>query len=333
MSDLFYQCTRNDAPSQGLLGQGTLPYPEVIANRAIPRVDLGGDYVTDELSGATYLAADLAQPDSEATADENLEDLGLLVTLYGTMKQKGLATAAELEDLRKSAEAIPVVGPLLFSPTNLPAVMGSLTGIVHASSQTRQVIDLLKVSGSIKREIIAWSAARSRGTYRPLNKAARKRIRITYQNGKLILKVPASTLAPYYNLGSINNGRHIHVSANGASQLLNSRVTPNTNMYGTRGAGRVLGHPLLSAALTFGPQGVADARESQSFKEFVDRSAYTQPTNGVVFAVGLGVTAAAITFGAPVIAAFAVSIAIGAGIQLILNSVDFNQKVGDLWNQ
>jgi hypothetical protein len=69
--------------------------------------------------------------------------------------------------------------------------------MLHATSQTRRVIDLLKVSGSIKREILAWAAAQARGVHRPLSKAARKRgVRIAYRNGKLTLRVPAASIAP-----------------------------------------------------------------------------------------------------------------------------------------
>lgn len=136
MSDLFYQCTRNDAlRQQGLLGQGELPYPEVIANRVIPQIDVGGDYATDELSGAMVLAANLADPDNDTSPEEALEDLDLLVRLYAKAKEKGTASAAELEELRSRAEAIPVVGPLLFSHANLPGTLASVGGMIHATAR------------------------------------------------------------------------------------------------------------------------------------------------------------------------------------------------------
>jgi hypothetical protein len=116
MSDLFYQCTRDDAlRQQGLLGQGTLPYPEVIANRVIPRIDVGGEYATDEFSGAMVLTTNLADPDDETTPKEAQEDLGLLILLYATIKQKSLATAAELEELRKLACCTPPARPSALS--------------------------------------------------------------------------------------------------------------------------------------------------------------------------------------------------------------------------
>ena len=330
MSDLFYQCTRDDAlRQQGLLGQGTLPYPEVIANRFIPRIDVGGEYATDELSGATILAANLADPNNETTQDEALEDLHLLIMLFGTLKQKGQATAAELEDLRKRAEAIPVVGPLLFSPSNLPGTLASVGGVLHATSQTKRLIDLLKVSGSIKREIIAWSAAQARGVHRPLSKAARKRgVRIFYRNGKLTLRVPAASIAPYYHINpTISTGRHIHVPAQGGRQTLNTRVTPDSKAHSARGVGRILTGGTAGAVLAFAPQAVMDARESDSVGEFLEKSAYSQVGNAAAFAAGAAV---AIFFAGPAIGVIALGIGVGALAQAGVSHFGVDKMVGDL---
>ncbi|MBJ7223505.1 MULTISPECIES: hypothetical protein [unclassified Brenneria] len=331
MSDLFYQCTRNDAPAQqGLLGQGTLPYPEVIANRAIPQIDVGGDYATDELSGAMFLATALAQPDDESTPDETLEDLGLLLSLYAELQRTGKATAEELNELRKRGEAIPVIGPLVFSPANLPAVVGSLTGIAHATSQARRVIDLLNIPNSLKRELRNWATTRGRAGARSASKTFRRRIKLVYVNGNLVFKIPASTLAPYYALrGLTAGGGHVHVPVHGANQALNTRVTPNTATYATRGLGRVLGSNWVGAALSMGPQAAIDAQNSADMREFAERSAYSQATNAAVFATGVVVAGVAAVAGAPVIAAFALALGAGLVVQFVLNKSGFNDWVGD----
>jgi hypothetical protein len=201
--------------------------------------------------------------------------------------------------------------------------------MLHATSQTKRVIDLLKVSGSIKREILAWAAAQARGVHRPLSKAARKRgVRIAYRNGKLTLRVPAASIAPYYHIKTgISTGRRIHVPAQGGRQALNTRVTPDGKAYGTRGLGRVLGGTTAGAVLAFGPQAIADAQESESVREFVERSAYSQVGN--IAAFGAGIAVAAVIASGPIVVVLGLSLVAGAAVQWAVGSSGADEFIGD----
>lgn len=329
MSNLFYGCTRENPLGRplasGLLGQGALPWPEVVAGRTFLHTDVGGEYGTDDLSAATLLAIDLAEPDTEASPGQTLDDLGLLVMLFAKLKENSSIAAKELAQLQKHAEAIPVIGPLLFSSSNLPGTLASVGGMLHATWQTRRVADLLKVSSAIKREIVTWSNDRSRGISRALKRPARKRVKVTYRNGRAMLKIRAATLAPYYNLRALAYGRHIYIPANSVEKTLRGRVGPNPGTYGTRGLGRVFAGSAAGAALAFGPQAIIDAQDSKSVKEFVERSAYSQVGN--VAAFGAGMAVAAIVSG-PVVVVLGLSLVAGAAAQYLVGETGLDTYVG-----
>ena len=54
----------------GLLGQGDLPWPSVVAARTYAKMDVGGLYSADDMSAAEVLVAELQSSETQLSADE-----------------------------------------------------------------------------------------------------------------------------------------------------------------------------------------------------------------------------------------------------------------------
>jgi hypothetical protein len=80
--------------------------------------------------------------------------------------------------------------------------------------------------------------------------------------------------------------------------------------------GRVLVGNAAGPLLAFGPQLVMDIRSSESTDEFLEKTAYSQPTNGLVFASGVIIGA---TVSAPAVVVIALGIGAGLLIQVVMS--------------
>ncbi|SDP57259.1 hypothetical protein SAMN04490202_4927 [Pseudomonas reinekei] len=134
MNNGLYPCTAADpmgvGPHDGLLGEGALPWPSEIASRAFPSsLAIGGLYSTDDLSAAEFLIKELSSPEAELSEDEYEEYWILLISLIAKLKKAVNVTAEQFAKIQKKAVSIPVVGPLLFSPANLPGTLASVGGL------------------------------------------------------------------------------------------------------------------------------------------------------------------------------------------------------------
>ena len=49
----------------GLLGQGDLPWPSVVAARTYAKMDVGGLYSADDMSAAEFLVAELQSSETQ----------------------------------------------------------------------------------------------------------------------------------------------------------------------------------------------------------------------------------------------------------------------------
>lgn len=327
MSGPFYPCTREDPMGrgpQGLLGEGELPWPEVVAARAFPsQVNIGGEYVTDDYSGAMFLAGELA--DGDMSAEEAEESLALLVFLFGKLKQAGKTSAKEMEALRKQAEAIPVVGPLLFSPTNLPGTILSTIGGIHSGVQTRKLIDLLDIKSPLKKELLRWHKTRGQIRKASTRKMFNRRIKLVYSGNALKFQIPASATASLYRLGDLYSGGAIQVSRSRIASTLEKRIFIDAKMYGTKGFGKLVGSTSVGTLLSIGPQAYVDAKESKDFQEFLNRSAYSQVGNVAGLAAGVVVG----LVGGPAILIIAGGLMLGIAAQHMVARTGFDKKIGD----
>ncbi|MED5611468.1 hypothetical protein VV867_27520 [Pseudomonas sp. JH-2] len=330
MSGPFYPCTREDPMGrgpQGLLGEGELPWPEVVAARAFPsQINIGGEYVTDDYSGAMFLAGELATADSGMPAEEAEESLALLVFLFGKLKQVGKTSAKEMEVLRKQAEAIPVVGPLLFSPTNLPGTVLSTIGMTHSGIQTRKLIDLLDIKSPLKKELLRWHKTRGQIRKASTRKMFNRRIKLIYSGNALKFQIPASSTASIYRLGDLYSGGKIQVPRSQITSTLEKRIFIDSKMYGAKGFGKLIGSTSVGTLLSIGPQAYIDAKESKDLQEFLNRSAYSQVGNVAGLAAGVVVG----LVGGPAILVIAGGLIFGMAAQYVIGESGTDKKVGDI---
>jgi len=92
VSNGLYPCTAADpmgtGSQQGLLGEGSLPWPSVVAARAFPSsLDIAGTYATDDLSAAEFLINELSSPEAELSPEETEDYYTTLIFLFGKLKK------------------------------------------------------------------------------------------------------------------------------------------------------------------------------------------------------------------------------------------------------
>lgn len=155
MSNAIYPCTAADpmgqGPQNGLLGEGALPWPSDIAVQAFPAsIDFGGMYTAEDVDAVEFLIAQLNASENELTAQEAENYALMLYESFDKMAASGKIGANKFLDLKKKAQAIPIVGPPLFSITNLPGTLASIGGVIHAGSKTTRVESLLDLTEATK---------------------------------------------------------------------------------------------------------------------------------------------------------------------------------------
>lgn len=320
MSRPLYPCTANDPFGRGrrddLLGEGELPWPETIAARSFPLLlDIGGRYNASDRDAAEFLILQLSAAESELEVTE-AEDYALMLrALLDKMASSGKAGVDEWVALQKRAEAIPGLGPVLFSPGNMPGTLAALGGAIHAASRSTRIEKLLDLDPGTRDALKKWAKSRGKPGSVSANRAFRGRIKLVRYSGHLFFEIPASAKASMYRVNGQLNSATIRLSAYDTAKALRSVAHVDSGAYGSRGVGRILTGSAAGPLLSFGPQMVIDASSSSSVSEFLHKSAYSQPSNIAAFAVG------AIIIGIGGTAIFVVSIALmgGAGVHFFLS--------------
>lgn len=87
----------------GLLGQGDLPWPSVVAARTYGRLDIGGIYSADDMSAAEFLIAELKSSETELSADEAEEYAPLLSNLISKLETSAKVTKNQVLAIRKKS--------------------------------------------------------------------------------------------------------------------------------------------------------------------------------------------------------------------------------------
>ncbi|CAI8784430.1 PE domain-containing protein [Pseudomonas sp. IT-P74] len=290
MDERFLPCTvanpRGSRQQAGLMGRGNLPFPSEIASRAFPAPpNFAGYYATNDYNAAMFLAHELASPDSDMSPTEAQESLQLLRSLIRSLSSAPDVSVEALKELQKTAEAIPEIGPLMFSPANLPGTLVSAGTSVAAFSRSKSVIDLLDLSAADKKKLIKWANSRGTANSTSAKKAFKGRIKLIRVAGQLHFEVPITAQAQSYKVLGAVGQKVAHVPAYGTKNALNKRATLHAE--GATGGLKFMTGNTVGVALAIGPQAYLDYSSSTSMGEFYKKSVYTQPTNLAAFAGGV----------------------------------------------
>src|SRR5690242_14365692 len=128
MDERFLPCTvanpRGARQQAGLIGGGNLPFPSEIASRAFPAAqNFAGYYATSDYNAAMFLAHELASPELDMSPSEAQESAQLLRSLIRNLGTAVNVSIEALKELQRTAQSIPGIGDLMFSPANLPGTL------------------------------------------------------------------------------------------------------------------------------------------------------------------------------------------------------------------
>ena len=200
----IYPCTAADpmglGGQDGLLGQGDLPWPSVVAARTYAKMDVGGLYSADDMSAAEFLVAELQSSETQLSADEAEEYAQLLYSLIAKMEKSGRFAADELLAIKEKAEKIPVVGSLLFSTANLPGTLANVAALGHAASKATKVENLLNMTDATRGKLKKWAASRGKPGSVSAARAMKGRLKLVRMGGNLYFEIPANSQASLYRL-------------------------------------------------------------------------------------------------------------------------------------
>jgi len=338
MDERFLPCTvanpRGTRSQAGLIGGGSLPFPSELASRAIPAPpNFAGYYATSDYNAAMFLAHELASPELEMSPSEAQESLQLLRSLIRNLSSAKDVSVEALQELQKTAAAIPEIGSLLFSPANLPGTLVSAGTSVAAFSKSKSVVDLLDLSAADKKKLIKW--ANSRGTANSISakKAFKGRIKLIRVAGQLHFEVPITAQAQSYKVLGRVGGQVANLPAYGTKTALSKRAMLHAG--GAAGGLKFMTGNTVGVALAIGPQAYLDYTSSTSMEEFYRESAYSQPTNVAAFASGVLVSffMGSSLVAAPLVIVLLVGWGAGLAVQYYMGKSGADKKIGGSINK
>jgi len=339
MDERFLPCTvanpRGTRQQAGLIGGGNLSFPSEIASRSFPAPqNFAGYYATSDYNAAMFLAHELASPELDMSPSEAQESLQLLRSLIRNLSSAKDVSLEALKELQKTAEAIPEVGSLLFSPANLPGTLVSAGTSVAAFSKSKSVVDLLDLSAADKKKLIKWANSRGTANSTSAKKAFKGRIKLIRVAGQLHFEVPITAQAQSYKVLGRVGGQVAHLPAYGTRGALNQRAMLHAG--GATGSLKFMTGNTVGAVLAVGPQAYLDYTSSASMNEFYRKSAYSQPTNVAAFGGGVaaGYVVGAISIGvgagvAPLVLIVVIGWLAGTAVQHLMGSTGVDKAVGD----
>jgi hypothetical protein len=333
MSNRLYPCSVSDPLGEGtnseLLGQGALPWPNVIAERHFPTgISISGFYATDELSAAHFMVATLSDPDNGMDTREHEQMALHLSYLISKITLTGDISAIEVKELNQKASSISAIGEVILSISNMPGELATLAGILHATTKSTQLSDLLDLPPQLKRQLANWANTRGKPGSISAKRAFKGRIKLVRLRGQLYFEVPANARAQLFQIEGRAGANALLIPLHQVAQALRNKAPITSRAYGSRGIGRVLTSPTSSSILALGPQAIIDISESNSTNEFLSRSAYTQ--SGNILSIGAGIVIG-VTFSSAVVV-LGITLATGIAIQVLMNIGEhtLNDRLGDL---
>ncbi|QKZ02398.1 hypothetical protein [Pseudomonas eucalypticola] len=313
----------------GLLGKGTLPSAPDMQMGAFTcsPLNIGGLYATDDYGAAMFLANDLQSPDPGMSAAE-LEAAALMLRdLMAKLYKEGKVGFEEMVELQKAAEGIPVIGPLMFSAANLPGTLAGVGGLIAGAAQTTSVNNLLDMTPALRKKLQAWAKSGGSKNYTKANRHFKGRIKLVRVNGVLHLEIPLTAQATNYRILNKSGNTHVRVPAAGTAPRLGKWSWVHAN--GATGAAKVLSGNSVGALLAVGPQAYIDATNSNSVHEFLNKSAYSQPTNVAAFGAGVVVSVVFASTAVPFVVVLAIGLSAGWLAQYAMGESGADKSIGD----
>ncbi|POP67687.1 hypothetical protein [Pseudomonas syringae] len=322
---------RGPSSQAGLLGQGQKSFPsEQPTPRTSALMTFGGYYAIDDVSAAMVLINELKDPDANLNETESKSSALFLRDIIANLRT-GLDISAEaLANLQKEAMSIPVVGPLLFSSSNLPGTAASVGGMISAASKTKKVSDLMDLPSGLQKKLTAWAKTKGSENFSKVNKKFKGRFKIIRINGMLHLEVPLTAEAIRYRIFGANAGQAVHIPTTGTAKALNSSARLNSE--GARGVPKLIGGNIIGFALAVGPQAYMDATSSSSMGEFLDKSADTQPTNLAAFGAGY-IATVMIGASAPLVVIIGAGLIAGLAAQYFMGDSGWDKSIAERLKQ
>ncbi|MGF6092442.1 hypothetical protein [Pseudomonas sp. 18173] len=339
MDERFLPCTvanpRGARQQAGLIGGGNLPFPSEIASRAFPAAqNFAGYYATSDYNAAMFLAHELASPELDMSPSEAQESAQLLRSLIRNLGTAVNVSIEALKELQRTAQSIPGIGDLMFSPANLPGTLVSAGNTVAALARSKSTVDFLDISESEKKKLINWANSRGKANSISAKKAFKGKIKLIRIAGQLVFEVPITARAQSYKVLGQVGSQVAHVPAYGTKAALNKRAMLHAG--GATGALKFMSGNTVGVALAIGPQAYLDYSSSTTMDEFYRKSVYSQPTNVaslaagsagsalVIFAFGIGSAGAA-----PLALVLAVGWGVGLLAQAGMSYTGVDKKIGD----
>lgn len=337
MDELLFPMTAtpNFGPQRqpGLLGKGTLPSAPDMQMGAFTcePLNIGGLYATDEYGAAMFLASELKSPDSDLNEGEREEAALMLRDLIANLYRVGEVSFDQMVQLQREAESIPNIGPLLFSAANLPGTVAGVGGMVSALSKVKSVNALLDMTPAVRKQLKAWAKTGGSNDYMKASRHFKGRIKLVRVNGILHFDIPVTAQAANYRiLGKIGEAHaKIPISKTAGSLRKLSLLHGN----GATGFAKVMGGNSVGALLAVGPQAYIDAHSSESMRQFLYKTAYSQPANVASFAVGAVVTLGLTFAGVPLIVIIGTSLAVGLVTQAAFGARGWDKDIGDFFTK
>jgi hypothetical protein len=335
--DNYPRCTvanpRGLYRQDGLLGEGELPWPDVIANRRFAEVpSMSGFYATSDYNAALFLAHQLESSEG-MSIDEVEESVALLQRLLRRLSVATDVSVEQVKHVQQLAESIPEVGPLLFSLGNLPGTLVNTANIAAAMAKNQRLFDLLDLPPQQKAQLKNWVETRGKAGARSAKKISKGKIKLVWLGNALHFQIPATAQAMRYTSGHLVSGM-VNVPVYGAGRALSERA-----LLAADGARGLLKYSTSNAAgivLAVGPQAYLDYKSSSTMSEFYRKSAYSQPAN-IAASIASIATAEIVTvlygvagLGAvSLIVVVGLSVAASLGALYLINTTGWDKSFGD----
>jgi len=333
--DNYPRCTvanpRGLSRQEGLLGEGELPWPDVIANQRFGQFLPPSLYATSDYNAAVFLAYQLSSTEGLSTTEVE-ESITLLQQLLRRLAVASEVTVEQLKHVQELAVGIPEIGPLLFSPGNLAGTFVNAANLTAAMAQNQRLFDLLDLSPEQKGQLKRWIDNRGKAGARSAKKISKGNIKLVWLGGSLHFQIPATAQAMDYTSRYMAGGK-VNVPVYGAGRALSKRAWVAAD--GARGLLKYSTNNVAGMVLAVGPQAYLDYKSSTTMKEFYKKSAYSQPTNVTAAVAGIAtgslVIVGATFFGlaAPLYLVISISWAASIGVQAFIGSRKIDKTIGN----
>lgn len=319
---------RCDRRQPGLLGGGQQGFAGETAMSFYMRPpNLAGQYAVETYTAALLLVSQLSSPDEDMSSAEAETSALLLRELLNELESAKDVSVDALRALQKTAQEIPTIGPLMFSPGNIPGTIASASGLVMAAAKTKKLSDVLDLTSAQRTKLRRWANRKGGPKLNEAGKVLKGRIKVIRKAGQLVLEIPLTLDSKDYKIfGEIGKSK-VSIPAGAARSSLNKRLYLHADA--ARGPLKLVTSGTVGFALAVGPQAYLDWTSSTTKEEFYKKSAQSQPTNVVSFVAGAIVTTFLGFAGAPLVLVIAVGWGVGLYAQHAMSKYGLDKEAED----